>query len=310
MSTSTGSGKRSGLGRGLGALITKTDIDGAVTSSEPREATDGIKTIPIDTIVPNPHQPRTRFDTAALEELAASVNEHGIIQPLIVTKAVDAEEIDRYWLVAGERRWRAAQLAQLSHVPVIVREASARQLMELALVENIQREDLNPLEEAAAYQSLMDEYNLTQAEVAGRVGKSRSAVANIVRLLQLPPDGQAALLAQEISSGHARALLSLNDEDTINKALPLIIEGELSVRQTEVLVKKLAEPTMAGLEEPPPPPDPMAGHWRSLEDRFRNALGTRVSLNRNDDGTGRLVVHFYSDDDLDSLLQQLATEEE
>lgn len=335
------SGKRSGLGRGLGALITKTDADSAsanantggvqpesahsdfnaATSALNHHGFGGVLQVPIGAISPNPHQPRSEFEPNALEELAASIREHGIIQPLIVTqenKGPDGSGADlplgqsTYWLIAGERRWRAAKLAKLTMAPVIVREATERQLMELALIENIQREDLNPLEEATAYQALMDEYNLTQAEVAERVGKSRSAVANAVRLLHLSSSVQQALLAKQISSGHARALLGLIDDDKMDVALAEITGRQLNVRQTEALVRTMLETEDEELAHASDSEvfDPMAHHWRSVEDRFRNALGTKVALNRSADGTGRLVVHFYNDDDLDSLLRHIAGDED
>jgi ParB family transcriptional regulator, chromosome partitioning protein len=253
-------------------------------------------------IVPNPHQPRTHFDPAALAELAASIAEHGVIQPLIVTET--PQQPDRYWLIAGERRWRAAQEAGLEEVPAIVREATNQQLLEWALVENVQRADLNPLEEAAAYQSLLNDFNLTQAQVAARVGKSRSAVANAVRLLSLPSSVQSALNQQHISAGHARSLLGLPDAQTIQGALDLILDRELNVRQTEALVRKLLDPPVAPVE-PTPARQSDSSHLRSLEDRFRTRLGTKVSLDRREDGSGRLVVHFYSDDDLENIYRQI-----
>ena len=353
------SGKRSGLGRGLGALITRTDVDSTTAAglnqADKPQATDeghgdsshapetttssssgdsanssvtasaalpsgtgGVLRIPLDAIVPNPHQPRSEFDLNTLEELAASIREHGIIQPLIVTQAGLLQADDAatgqaaYWLVAGERRWRAARLAELTVVPAIVREASERQLMELALIENIQRQDLNPLEEATAYQALIDEYNLTQAEVAERVGKSRSAVANAIRLLHLSANVQEALLNKQISSGHARTLLGLIDDDKMDEALTEITSRQLNVRQTEALVKAMLDAEEDALIHAPATEafDPMANHWRSVEDRFRNALGTKVALNRNADGAGRLVVHFYNDDDLDGLLRHIAGDDD
>lgn len=306
----TDSGKRSGLGRGLSALIAKTDLDGSTERPVEPNLDAGVQIVKVDDIAPNPHQPRTHFDETALDELAESIRKHGIIQPLIVTRSTDEHNPARYWLVTGERRWRAARIAGLQETPVIVREASARQLMEWALVENIQREDLNPLEEAAAFQSLMNEYCLTQAEVAERVGKSRSAVANTVRLLQLPVPVQTALLAQEISPGHARALLPLADHAKISSILDSIVANELSVRQTEALVRQWLQKEANEQDKAKADADPLVAHWRNLEDRFRSALGTRVNLNRNEDGSGRLIVHFYNDDDLDSLLQQIASDEE
>jgi len=321
-------GKRRGLGRGLGALIVNTESGvPAESDAERADANDGVHSIAIDAIAPNPHQPRTNFDAAALEELAASIREHGIIQPLIVTRAhtnapratepaatSPATEPTSYWIVAGERRWRAARSAGLRIVPAIVREASTRELMEWALVENVQRADLNPLEEASAYQALMDELHLTQAEVARRVGKSRSAIANTVRLQQLPTAAQDALLTNRISAGHARALLALPDQAAMERTLDLILQQDLSVRQTETLVKELlaAPDAESAPTEPDPPPmtEQMQTHLKEMEDRFRSALSTRVTLNRNEDGSGRLVVHFYNDDDLDTLYRQITGDTE
>lgn len=267
----------------------------------------GSRLVAVDKIEPNPHQPRTHFEPEALQELAASIRAHGIIQPLIVTQSPD--QPGRYWLVAGERRWRAAQLAQLAEVPVNVREATPQQLLEWALVENIQRADLNALEEAAAYQSLIDEFAFTQADIGRRVGKSRSAVANTLRLLHLPREAQEALLEQSISPGHARALLALEDPDKILAALEQILDRELSVRQTEDLVRKwLAEPRQPLEPEAEDPAE--QDHVNYLENRFRNALGTRVNLNRNRDGSGRLVVHFYNDEDLAGIYHLIAGDDE
>lgn len=311
--------KRRGLGRGLGSLIVNTEsgIPPSERVIEQAEA-GGIRLISVDAIQPNPHQPRTNFDETALTELAASIREHGILQPLIVTKtqsqnsAASLEQEEAYWIVAGERRWRAAQRADLNEVPAIVRETTPQQLMEWALVENIQRADLNPLEEAAAYQALINELNMTQAQVAERVAKSRSAVANILRLQTLPVEAQNALLSNLISAGHARALLALPDSEIVNQALDMILAEELTVRQTETLVKQLLEPE-TGEDEPEIVPDvdhQMQTHLTYLEDRFRSALGTKVSLTRNGDGSGRLVVHFYNDDDLDNIYQVVAGSDE
>lgn len=312
--------KQGGLGRGLGALIVNTDepigqgapaasvkANASISTAIPEsDAAAGALEVAVQTIAPNPHQPRTVFNEDALAELAASISEHGIIQPLIVTLSDDADAAERYWLVAGERRWRAAQIANLSTVPVIVREASTRQLMEWALVENIQRADLNALEEAAAYQALMDELSLTQAEVADRVGKSRSAVANMVRLLQLPREAQDALVADEISAGHARALLRIADKPLMLSTLQTILAQDLNVRQTEALIKRLLKSVGDDLLSPKPEAEQMNVHLSHLEDQFRSALNTRVSLNRQSDGSGKLVIHFYNDDDLDSIYHHIA----
>ncbi|RIK39773.1 MAG: stage 0 sporulation protein J [Chloroflexi bacterium] len=294
-------GRKRGLGRGLGALIRNTE------SLPP--AAGGVRSLAVEQIRPNPRQPRTRFDETALAELAESIRTHGIIQPLIVTQST--EQPDTYYLVAGERRWRAARLAGLAEVPALVREASPSQLVEWALVENIQRADLNPLEEAAAYQTLMDELGLTQDEVADRVGKSRPAVGNTVRLLQLPLPYQEALLAGMISAGHARALLRLKeDPPAMEQALAAVMRQELNVRQTEALVNTLlAADTRPEPEQPEIPPSVHA-HLAHLENRFRSILGTRVNLTRNANGSGRLVIHFYNEDDLAQLYELIAGSDE
>ena len=300
--------KKRGLGRGLGALIVNTETQ-TPPSDEMLSQADvgGVRMVMLDRISPNPQQPRSQFDAGPLEELATSIREHGIIQPLIVTE--NPHQSDGYYLIAGERRWRAARLAQLDEVPVIVRDASPQQLVEWALVENLQRADLNALEEATAYQTLIDEFSLTQAEIGQRVGRSRSAVANTLRLLQLPVLVQQALIEERISAGHARALLALPDHEAMTAALDRILSRDLSVRQTEELVKEL-------LIKPEPPPDamtqqrdeadPRQSNLAYIENRFRSALSTKVNLNRNADGSGRLVVHFYSDEDLENLYRLIA----
>ncbi len=297
--------RRRGLGRGLGALIAGSSAappEQASTLVAQAEA-GGIRVLPVDAIQPNPHQPRSHFDPEALEELAASIAQHGIIQPLIVTRAQESTE--GYWLVAGERRWRAARRAGLQEVPVIVREATPQQLLEWALVENLQRADLNPLEEAAAYQALMQEFGLTQAQVAERVGRSRSAVANTVRLLALPPRVQEALTQGTIHAGHARALLALPTPQAMEAALEQVLARDLTVRQTEALVRRWEQRQESAAEAEPPVDEPMDTYLRSLEDRFRERLGTKVRLERQPGGRGRLVIHFFSDEDLEHLIQEL-----
>jgi ParB family chromosome partitioning protein len=325
--------KRRGLGRGLGALIVDTQntpppafeeanaelVAATETGEDTRDtafaeardvaASDGVRQIPLDQISPNPQQPRTHFDPEALEELATSIRTHGILQPLIVT--TNPTHPDYFWLIAGERRWRAARLAELETVPVIVRDASPLQLVEWALVENLQRADLGPLEEAAAYQTLIDAFTLTQAEIGQRVGKSRAAIANTLRLLQLPLEVQQALMDGLLSAGHARALLALPDADLMRVALEQILSGGLSVRQTEELVKQLAlqatQPTEAPTKQKPASVDSQLAH---MENHFRSILGTRVNLSRNRDGSGRLVVHFYSDEELAQIYQLIAGDDE
>ncbi|MFN8495385.1 MAG: ParB/RepB/Spo0J family partition protein [Caldilineaceae bacterium] len=306
------------LGRGLGALIVNTELHPPDQIGAPVQTDEttpnapglapGVRQLRLDAIRPNPQQPRTIFEESALQELAASIRAHGIIQPLIVTE--NPAQPGNFWLIAGERRWRAARLADLTEAPVLVREASPQQLMELALVENVQRADLNPLEEAAAYQSLMHEFKLTHSEIAERVGKSRSAVTNTIRLLELSHPLQEALTTNRISAGHARALLALPTDDARLKTLQEITRKELSVRQTEALVKHILTTKLTNEAEENPVSPANNEHFTYLENRFRSALGTRVQLNRNPNGSGRLVVHFYNDDDLEQLYQLIAGSDE
>lgn len=310
MSEEQNAPRRRGLGRGLGALIVNTEqLDAAQAApADGSGSGDPIRNIPLDRIQPNPHQPRADFEPSALQELADSIRQHGILQPLIITRRTAPAETDgaeSFWLVAGERRWRAAQLAGLRHVPALVRDATPRQLMEWALVENVQRADLNPLEEATAYQTLVLEFGLTQAEVAERVGKSRPAVANALRLLHLPPPVQAEVVRGRLSAGHARALLALDSSAAIEEVAQLVIARQLSVRQTEELVKQLLSTAAPQTVEMPAADDAVAALLREMESSFRSSLGTRVQLNRNPDGSGRLVVHFYSDDDLQHLYKRM-----
>jgi ParB family transcriptional regulator, chromosome partitioning protein len=273
--------KRSGLGKGLEALIP--------TGQAPA---GGVAHIPVAAISPNPMQPRGVMDPDTLAELAASIREHGLLQPLIVT----CQGPEQYQLIAGERRWQAAQLVGLLTVPAIVKEASPQEVLELALVENIQRADLNPLEEASAYRQLVDEFGLTQEQVAQRVGKSRVAVTNILRLLRLPAEVRQALAGGSISEGHARALLGLPTGEVQLAALNVILHKQLTVRQTEELVRRLlAEPPQPELRDPPSP------EAQALEQEFRDTLGTKVNLYRNRKGRGRLVIHFYSEEELQAI---------
>jgi ParB family chromosome partitioning protein len=273
--------KKRGLGKGLGALI-------PISEPSPSE-------VPVDAIEPNPLQPRQSIATEALEELAASIREHGLIQPLIVSQQ-DAET-QRYQLIAGERRLEAAKLAGLIRVPVIIREATPQEMLELALVENIQRADLNPLEQATAYRHLMDDFDLTQEQVAERVGKSRVAVANSVRLLRLPDEIKSSLAQGQITEGHARAVLGLDEPDEQQKVWKTILKRGLSVRQTEETVRRLAAGPKPKPKHPDQPPSP---ETKALEDKFREALGTKVQLFRSKRG-GRLVIHFYSEEDLQTI---------
>jgi ParB family chromosome partitioning protein len=276
--------QRRGLGKGLGALIPATEVSGP-----------GLSEVAVDLIVPNPMQPRQALDAEALQELADSIREHGLIQPLIVTSIQDTASDAQYQIIAGERRWEAAKMAGLTMVPVVVKEATPQKMLELALVENIQRADLNPLEEAAAYRQLMDDFGLTQEQVAEKVGKSRVTVANSVRLLRLPDEIKRALAEGQISEGHARALLALNKEADQLKILEAIVKKGLSVRQTEEMARRIVAGAQPRRRDEPPSPETEA-----LENEFRNALGTKVRLFRSKKG-GKLVIQFYSEEELEAI---------
>jgi ParB family chromosome partitioning protein len=276
--------QRRGLGKGLGALIPVTEISGP-----------GMSEVAVDLIVPNPMQPRQALDMEALQELADSIREHGLIQPLIVTSIQDPTSDTQYQIIVGERRWEAAKIAGLTRVPVIVKEATPQEMLELALVENIQRADLNPLEEAAAYRQLMDDFGLTQKQVAEKVGKNRVTVANSVRLLRLPDEIKQALAEGQISEGHARALLALNKRADQLKVLEAIVKRGLSVRQTEEMVRRVAAGPQPRRRSESPSPETEA-----LENEFRNALGTKVRLFRSKKG-GKLVIQFYSEEELEAI---------
>jgi len=275
---------RSGLGKGLDALIP--------ASSQPQE---GILQVPVDSVRRNPRQPRMHFDPQELEELTASVREHGILQPLIVSAEADGS----YTLIAGERRLEAARRAGLRTVPVLVRQIGERGRLELALIENLQRADLNPLEEAEAYRQLHEEFGLSHEEIARRVGKSRVAITNTLRLLSLAQPLKQALLEGAISEGHARALLTLLTPEAQVAALRTVLQQGLTVRQTEELVRKLSgerpQPKPARL----PPPEIQA-----LEERLRASLGTKVSLRHSRKG-GVIAIHYYSEEELNALLEKL-----
>ena len=284
--------RRGGLGRGLGTFI-PNDVAASASGQE----------VDIDAVGPNPLQPRQIMDDVRLADLAESIRAHGILQPLLVTRS-DGEGV-AYRLIAGERRWRAARLAGLTRVPVTVKEATPAELLELALVENVQRADLNPLEEAAAYRQLSEEFGLTQEQIAARVGRSRVSITNAIRLLSSPPEIKLAINEGRITEGHARALLALGSDAEQVAALELIERDGMTVRQTEELVRRwLAAGTRHSPLPTPRPPD-----FDRLEDRFRRVLGTRVNLQKSRKG-GRIVIHFFSDEELDGLYKQIVGQEQ
>jgi len=257
--------------------------------------------VDVDSLEPNPSQPRVRWDEDALESLAASIREHGIIQPILVTRQGGTRP---FQIIAGERRWRAAQRAGLSSVPILVREATPSQILELALVENIQRADLNAIEEALAYRQLAVEFGMKQAEIADRVGKSRPAVANALRLLSAPEAIREAVANDEISAGHAKALLQIEDVSTQTQVLEQVIRLGLSVRETERLAQRAT--TERPRREPPRASDPT---MRAIETDLQRALGTRVEVARSKSG-GRITINFHSDEELTAILHHIVGTEE
>ena len=279
--------KPSGLGRGLGALLGDDVMN---------TGTQGAMYLPISEVESNSAQPRKFFDEAALAELADSIRQHGIIQPLTVRRLSSGY----YQIIAGERRWRAARLAGLSEVPVTVIEADDRKAAELAMIENLQREDLNPMEEAAGYRSLIDQHHMTQEEAAGRVGKSRSAVTNALRLLELAPAVQNQVEAGLLSAGHARALVPLSPAQQVQTA-NAIIEGGLSVRQTEALAKRLS----AGEKPEKKAPADEVDYAAVAQKELSSQLGRGVKI-VNGRKKGRIELEYYGMDDLNDLLEDLA----
>lgn len=278
---------RKALGRGLGALLSSDrTID---LGAEPSE-------VEIDSIVPGPQQPRTHFDEASLEGLAESIRSHGVVQPLLVRRRDGA-----YELIAGERRWRAARLAGLSRVPVVVKEVPDENLLEIALIENIQRENLNPIEEAQAYKKLIDTVGLTQEALATRVGRDRSYITNYLRLLRLPEDLQQLVIEGRLSTGHARTLLALTHVDLQRRLARRIINDGLSVRATEHLVHRSTE-EKSTKANPPRAEDP---NIRAAETKLRRALGTQVKIHMSEAGRGRVEISFFNPQDLDRIYNLL-----
>jgi ParB family chromosome partitioning protein len=293
--------KRPALGRGLSALIRDSAPPPPREQPVAPERHSRPHELDIDLLTPNPRQPRVHIDDARLEELAQSIRANGVIQPIVVRtiESAAAGEQSRYEIVAGERRWRASQRAGLLKVPVAIREVPDDKLLEVALIENIQREDLNPIEEAQAYRRLTEELQLSQEAIATQVGKDRATIANYMRLLRLPAEVRTALSEGALSMGHARALLSLTDEADQRRVGRDVIARGLSVRETEALVR--SETTAKG--EPPPAPraDP---NTRAAEEKLKLALGTRVRIIRKGK-TGRIEVDFTSEDELQRLYEKL-----
>jgi ParB family chromosome partitioning protein len=285
--------KRPALGRGLGALIPGPGATPLAPLREPARDPQRPTDLDIDLLTPNPDQPRLQMDDAKLDELAQSIRSHGVIQPILVRRVNDRHEI-----VAGERRWRAAQRAGLLKVPVVVRDVADDKLLEVALIENIQRENLNPIEEAQAYRRLADELNLSQEAIAAAVGKDRATIANYIRLLKLPAEVRNDLSSGSLSMGHARALVTLTDDAAQRRIAREVVSRGLSVRETEALARREQSPA------PPRPEKRLDPNTRAAEDKLKFALGTRVRIVRRGAG-GRIEVEFANEDELQRIYELL-----
>jgi len=286
-----------GLGKGLDSMIPpkRTARAQAQDSAANKNANkSGEVILKINDVEPNKNQPRRTFNEDSLIELSESIKQHGIVQPLVVAK-----QKDYYEIIAGERRWRAAKIAGLKEVPVIIKDYSPQEIMEVALIENIQREDLNPIEEAKAYKNLIDEYNLKQDQVAEKVSKSRTAVTNALRLLKLDDRVQEMLINENISSGHARALLGLDDAEKQYNIATQIFDEKLSVRETEKLVKQINRP-----EQPPKPKKELKNDfvYRDIEEKLKEKIGTKVKINRKTEDKGKIEIEYYSPEGLEKIL--------
>ena len=303
-------GKKSGLGRGLDALFPEKTVQSKpktvktvkeekkvavdTKKSSQQETSNGERMIKISMIEPNREQPRKKFDEDALQELSESIKQYGILQPLLVS-----DKKDYYEIVAGERRWRAAKMAGLKEVPVVVKEFSTQEIVEISLIENIQREDLNPVEEAMAYKRLIDEFHLKQDEIAERVSKSRTAVTNSMRLLKLDSRVQQMMVDEMISAGHARAILAISDPEQQYNAAMKVFDEKLSVRETEKLVKCFLTPTKKKPVVSNPTEDAI---YESLEEKMKGITGTRVFIHRKKNNKGKIEIEYYSRDDLDRII--------
>ena len=306
-------GKKSGLGRGLDALFpektvqskpkttvktakqTKTATPETKKSSQ-HENSNGERMMKLSMIEPNREQPRKKFDEDALQELADSIKQYGVLQPLLVS-----DKKDYYEIVAGERRWRAAKLAGLKEVPVVVRELSTQEIVEISLIENIQREDLNPVEEAMAYKRLIDEFHMKQDEIADRVSKSRTAVTNSMRLLKLSKQVQQMVIDEMISTGHARCLISIEDPELQHQLALRIFDEKLSVRETEKLVRKLLQENNAPQKKINDPV--LSAIYADLADQMKRIFGTKVEIHQRNDQKGKIEIEYYSQDELNRLIE-------
>jgi len=318
--------KRGGLGKGLDSMIPvldstatkkktgRTAIDKEVLQNAAKEAHkhqkekmefegkpgEQVQIVKLTKVEPSREQPRKQFDADALQELAESIKQFGVLQPLLVQKKEDYYEI-----IAGERRWRASKLAGLKEVPVIVKEFTEQEAVEISLIENIQREDLNPIEEAMAYKRLMEEFHLKQDAIAERVSKSRTAVTNSMRLLKLDDRVQQMLIDEMISTGHARALLALESKDAQAEAAVKVFDEKLSVRETERLVKELLNPVQKKEEKPKNQAEELV--YKNLEEKIKQIIGSKVAINRRTDNKGKIEIEYYSQEELERIVELLET---
>lgn len=296
---------KKGLGKGLDSLITDKVNKPAATGTKVEKPTSEHEAdaiiMDINKVEPNRDQPRKKFDEDALLELSESIKQFGVLQPLLVT-----EKEDYYEIIAGERRWRAAKLAGMKQVPVIIKKLSEQEIMEISLIENIQRENLNPIEEALAYKRLINEFNLKQDEVAERVSKSRTAVTNAMRLLKLNDKVQQMVIDEMLTTGHARALLAIDDQEKQYTAAQQIFDQKLSVRDTEKLVKSLQNEKKNQKEKATLDPKYQA-IYNDLEEQMKKIFGTKVLINSKDEKSGKIEIEYYSQDELDRIIDLIRT---
>lgn len=303
---------KKGLGRGLNQLIPTGDEARTKSKSTPSETTKTItkevvkevvkeveQKVKITQIEPNKSQPRKQFDEDALQELADSIKQYGVLEPLIVTKKGKFYEI-----IAGERRWRAARLAGVKEVPVVIREYTDREIMEISLIENIQREDLNPIEEALAYESLINEYSLTQEEVAEKVSKNRSTIANSLRLLKLCDEVRQMIIEDKLTTGHARALIPIEDAELQTEAANFIFDNKLSVRDTEIYIKKLLSIPKESKENIVATND-LSIFYNDIESRLKDILGAKIAIKSKNNEKGKIEINYYSQDELERITEML-----
>ena len=282
-----------GLGKGLDSLIPKAVMEPPKQEKEEKKPETLVK---ITMVEPNGGQPRKNFDEDSLMELAESIRQFGLLQPILVQ-----DKNDHYEIIAGERRWRAAKLAGLKEIPVIIKELTDQEVVEISLIENIQRENLNPIEEAQAYKRLLTEFNLKQDEVAERVSKSRTAVTNSMRLLKLCDEGQQMVVNEMLTTGHARALLAIEDPEEQYRIAQKVFDEKLSVREVEKLVKNLNKPEKPKKKEN----ESLTAIYQNLEERLKESLGRKVSISSRENGNGRIEIEFYGHEDLDRLMEFL-----